>query len=1204
MLPAHLKPLIARLDPGSLTSFVGGLLSAEVARLGMPISSLAISDQISDADEGLDAILTGVPERDPQASGGVTIPEGEVGFQLKAIRSGKSPSVLKIQKELSKPGPRRILQSGGTYVLVWSQDLNPAQQTAVLDELRSQASEITADPKVEIWDAQVLATLGAAHPGVATDAGLAEFDVAWSLPELLSTLRAEDRPFVADPARSAAIEKLAQRVEEARNESLVVSIHGDPGAGKTRLVAHALDTDRWRDSVLYVRGENPRRLLTTLRRDPNSTGIIILDEVSPAEIDDALATLGGTDGRWRVVSVSSRQTIRYIAEGPRDIVLHPLSEEAMQELVINYSGLDESQARRVAEVSAGFPELAFRLSEELSADPTLDLVSLARTSQPERLLSRLLDDDATRRALGPLALFSAVGFEGEVRYEMSAVAETFELSEDEFDLAVSKELGRFVSDPGRYRQVTPLLVAVWLATDLFERMPAIADRIVTLPETLQRAFAQQLEYFGPSAQALPHAIAKIIDDERFRSPTDFDEAAGHFLRAAAAIVPAAVSEAISTLLERSTVEDLERLPRRDLIWALEVLLWWPDTWRSAIEAMYLLAQHETETWSNNASGQFVQFFGLFLSGTTIPFDERASWLRQTIESADEDDLILLADASASGLQAHHSRTLTGFRGGGQPDDWQPATYGEIWSARATAWNNLLSCYDRSTDGDTRKQIVDKAAQAVRIMYASRRWSDVEESLHSREWTAAERSSLAEGVRRTIRYETDLPDEAVESGVSLEKWLLGQSLEERLDSVLRMSYWDLLDEVPSGDEPPRHFVELADEVIDRNQVALALASRGEVNEETRFRFLRYLATRITAPMIGEESLALQPPDWVGVSAALSVADEQDESEWASELLHRIVDLGYPEEIPKLLTYVIPTSDRLSFALDLVHEGRASPEPLSGLLYGARTANLDEQLFLRLVEQVAAAGRLEHALGMLHQWLEQNEPSTPDFNQVLGQIGLTALEAGGGTMTDHHLEEIIKMDLLEPEQVLAWWQTRLIKREGLPHDLDTLLTSKALATSPDDALNQLLDLIQRQAHGEGTFGLFSSSELALLSRAADVIGHDAVWTRLKDADERTLRWALHHMSWKGEEPHPLVYQFLVSNRLDEFRDEARACFFNTLGVVTGPFYRALERELQRAESWEEILRGTAADAWARDLIGQYQRDIEWHRQREAEEDVRLR
>lgn len=1206
MLPAHLKPIIARLDPGSLTSFVGGLLSAEVSRLNMPISSLTISDQLTDADEGLDALLTGVP---PPGShpGAVVLPQGDVGFQLKAIRRGKTPSVLGLDEELSKKGPQRILQSGGTYILVWSQDLNPPQKQAVLDELRAKAGEIAKDRAVEVWDAQVLSTLGAAHPAVATDSGLDDLDVAWSLPELLDSLRAEDRPFVSDATRTAALEKLAQRVSKSRSESLIVSIHGDPGVGKTRLVAEALDTDDWRDSVLYVRGAGANRLLTTLRRNPNSMGIVILDEQTASDVDGALATVGGSDGRWRVISVSSRRTARFIAEGSRDIVLSPLSKEATQELIINHSGLNETQANRVAEVAAGFPELAFRLSEELSADPTLDLVSLARTSQPERLLTRLLEDDGTRQALGPLALFSSVGFEGDVRYEMVSLAREFGLSEDEFELAVAKELGRFVSSAGRYRQVSPLLVAVWLATDLLERTPGVADRVKALPETLQRAFAQQLEYFGPSAERLPPIIARIIDDKRFRSPKDFDEAAGHFLRAAAAIVPAAVVEAIDNLLDQATTQELESLPRRDLVWTLEVLLWWPETWRAAIAAMYLLAQHETETWSNNASGQFAQFFSLYLSGTTVPFDERSRWLRSAIEDAEESDLGLLTKAATAGLQTHHSRTLTGFRGGGQPNDWQPATYGEAWSARASSWSNLLLCHDKATDSESGTRIVDQVAQAVRIMYASGLWEEVEQDLYSRTWTAAERSRLAGGVRTTLRFEADLLDESRQSAITLEQWLLGQVLEERLDSVLRMSYWDLLDEIPAGDGPPALFVELADEIVETNQLRLALRHVDEashVDEETRFRFLSFLATQISAATLGDAALDQQPPDWVGVTAALSIADKQGQSEWASELLTRVIDLGYQGEVPALLNHMTLTRERLGVGLDLVQDGHASAEPLAGLLYGARAADLDEDLFVRLVQAVADSGRLEHALGMLHQWLERHDPSTERLKGVLFRAGFAALEAGGGTMIDHHLEEILKMDLLEPWQVLEWWRARLINRESLPHDLDRLLTTEAFTVSPEEALVQLMDFIERQARGEGTFGLFSSSELALLGSASDVMGHELIWARLESADERTLRWALHHMNWRGSVPQPLVREFLTSSRLNDLRDEARSRFFNTLGVVTGPFYRALEGELKRAESWANDLKQTDAESWARDLVGRYQHDIEWHRQREAEEDVRLR
>ena len=109
---------------------------------------------------------------------------------------------------------------------------------------------------------------------------------------------------------------------------------------------------------------------------------------------------------------------------------------------------------------------------------------------------------------------------------------------------------------------------------------------------------------------------------------------------------------------------------------------------------------------------------------------------------------------------------------------------------------------------------------------------------------------------------------------------------------------------------------------------------------------------------------------------------------------------------------------------------------------------------------------------------------------------------------------------------------------------------------------------------------------------------VWT------EGELGWALHHMTWGGVEPEPLVREFLLSQRLVELEDEASVCFSNTLGVVSGPYYLALERELERARGWRVALAGTRGERWADELVKKYEADIVWHKAREEEEGLRYR
>jgi hypothetical protein len=1200
VLPADIKALIARLDSGSFTTFVEALVVAEAMRLEMSPDRIVISDALTDNDEGLDGELTDVPPGPP--SGPLSaIPAGLVGLQFKATKR-KTPSAFGLDEELAKPGPLKVLAAGGTYVLVSSQDLNPLQRGKLLAELQEKANDAHPDSAVAIWDAGTLAGLCQIHPAAVAAIGLPDFGAALSLPELLETvLRADEREFELDEPRDLAMRRIRERAADG-GDALLMSLFGDPGAGKTRVVAEALNTDELRDSTLYVSGaDDIQVLLTRLVRNEQSRGILFIDEVDEHDVAAVVSRVSGLTGRWRIVSVSSRSDRRWIAQGGRNVVLPPLAPDAMQRLVEQHSGLPEAEARMVAEVASGFPELAFRLAEELRADSDLDLVRLARLPHPQEILKRALGDTEARTHLAPLALFSGVGFDDDLRYQVEGVAAAFDLDVDVMILHAESELGRFVSRANRYRLISPLLVAVWLATDLIERTPNFADKVLSLPAPLQDAFMRQLNFFGPDVPHLPDALARAILDDRFRSADSFDEAAGRLLRASAAIIPTQVAEAIGSILTTATQSQLKTLPRRDLVTTLEILLWWEETWLSAIEGLYTLALEENETWSNNATGQFAQAFAVFLSGTTVPYLNRAKWLQTKVDGASPDELKLIARAAAAGLRSHHSRTMTGFRGGGAPRDWQPQTDEEYIESRRAAWRLLLEIRDKSTPVE-QATVTNDLAHSLRLAFASALSETIDDELRKRSWSWTERAELSAGLRDVLQYERDhLSDELLTAVLALHDWLVGDELSDRLEVLLRSTTWDLHTSSETIHDTPPLLTELAERVVsDEGGIELALRVGQDIeDQQTRFALFRSVAERVGAKTLGETALAAV--EWTATSAALSTADASGDAEWATEVLVAVSQSDDVQRTPDLLRFVDLTPERLDIVLGLIADGRASAEALWQLLYGARIRELDVNAATRLIDIVAESGRVEAALGMLDQWIDVNPEATEDVRALAGQLTIAALTSTGTTMNDFYVEKLLNMNVLEKDTIVEAWRARMENRSGLVEAVDVALTERALVADAGAYGRYVYEMIERQASGETSFGTYASSDLALLSRLAACTSAESVWAELEHLPNDRMYWALHHMNWRGDEPDPLVRLFLTSPRLADLPSEAMAQFANTVGVVAGPYHLALERERGRARRWRDSLAGTDAEAWAERLAAGFEADIAWHRAREAEDDL---
>ena len=83
-----------------LDCILGGLLSAEAARIGVAGPDFVMSDRLTVNDGGLDAVVRNVPAAAEQGS--AFLPEGQMGLQIKATHL-KYPSAFDLADELRKP---------------------------------------------------------------------------------------------------------------------------------------------------------------------------------------------------------------------------------------------------------------------------------------------------------------------------------------------------------------------------------------------------------------------------------------------------------------------------------------------------------------------------------------------------------------------------------------------------------------------------------------------------------------------------------------------------------------------------------------------------------------------------------------------------------------------------------------------------------------------------------------------------------------------------------------------------------------------------------------------------------------------------------------------------------------------------------------------------------------------------------------------
>jgi hypothetical protein len=510
---------------------------------------------------------------------------------------------------------------------------------------------------------------------------------------------------------------------------------------------------------------------------------------------------------------------------------------------------------------------------------------------------------------------------------------------------------------------------------------------------------------------------------------------------------------------------------------------------------------------------------------------------------------------------------------------------------------LLAVIDRGNE-NARGSSVPLLSHDLRWLIDSGLVETVERELGRRNWSESERASLASGVRRALQFgEYEEPTKTQVQAIH--DRLIGESLIEQLRMILRTPLWELEVNPEHDYGAPPLLTSAASRLVAEQEGLEILLTEGRdlPDQSTRYALVRSVARTLGAVRVGEAGYGRM--DWVVVRAALSLADELDQTAWATSLLERTA-AEHPAELTSLLDYVDLNPVRLEVVVRSIEAGRAPVEPLANLMLGARSKQLDDAILVRILRLLRSANLPGQALGLLDQWSDARKDVPQEVRVLAVELGVDAVRLPAQTMTEHYLERLVARRVVSDDAVIPILDARLRQRQGLSDRLDEQLLSAALDRDAEEVLAFTLGLIDE---GPKTASLYGSTDLQLLSRLAQALGADRVWSSLRELSEGKLRWALHHMNWGGNEPEELVRRFLVSGRLEQLEDEAAVCFSNSLGIVTGPMHHAIGREVERARSWANALTGTRAVAWAEALASAKEREHHWMAEREAEEDARL-
>jgi hypothetical protein len=1040
---------IERLDALQLTRLLKKLLHLEADAHGIPRSCADVSLKITVSDGGEDGRI--------QWSGGSEwterIPRRFTVFQCKATDMGPEDFRKEILQERSltlKRAVAEVLEEGGGYVVFLGRSCNAEERGPRLSKMRETLREVgRSDADVaclDIYDAGRIAdwtnrfTQAVVYVWESTGRSLPLGLQTWGTWRPYGENRWE---YVPNTTLSEYIREIRAQAAQPR---AVIRIVGLPGLGKTRLAFEAfrppetqdnVEQQALSDRVLYYDAAFSYAHLLDFIRDVSNrdlTAVLVVDNCS-LEVHNALAReVARTDSQMSLVTLDAEP--EGFNKGEPVVVLKPdMLGDIVKSLIARaYPDLSEMDVDRIARVAQGFPKMAVLFAEaRLRGDKHIGLLT------DRQLIERLVwgredkDEDAWR-VLRSCSIFEYIGIEGRVCRHSEFVAEKVcSLSREKFYETYRRFLGReIIQRRGDFIRVIPQPLALALAADWWRSTPPkkayeVIESVFSIG--MDKPFFDQMKMLD-SVEEVRDMVGKLCDPTGpFSNPEALNSERGS--RAFGSLVevhPQVTVAVLDRVFGSWTREQLLEVKagRRNLIWALENLCFWSDTFPTAARLMLGFAAAENETWGNNATGQFLQLFQVLLSGTQAPPWDRLPIVREALESEVPEKRQLAVRALSRALQTGHFTRSGGVetQGSRAPQtDWYPRTPSDDDDI-LKYWDDCLEILaDVACAGNDLSDLaVQELTQNIRGLIAQGRLDKLESAIQriarirGMYWPAA-----LQGIKDAIAFASSrLPAEDMER---LKKWVEWLSPSD-LPSRLRLTVSTPTHERERDSEG--HFTDTAGERVE--SLAEELAAQGdswynlipgllEGDQYYGFPFGRRLGeiTLTPRPFIDRslECLTGLPPDRANPNVLIGFLEGLRDRALLSATLERILAderLGrFAVEATRCTKPEWADLDRL---LNSVEAGKILVRDLQRFQYNSVLDHLPPNVVLDFCARIVHFGKeaARSALGILFMYCYDNKERWASCEDGLRGILLSypLLEhtEGADQMFGHHWEETAK------------------------------------------------------------------------------------------------------------------------------------------------------------------------------------------------------
>ena len=704
---------IKRLDEKQLPDLLLRLLRMEAHKYGIPKSCIFGTLNTKAADGGEDAHIkwTGEPDKTEWLPNRYTL------FQCKATEMPSSKCIHEIvHKGELKPRVKDVFDNGGSYVLFCTDDYTvyPSELTrikAFRNAIKSTGASYYETVDIQIYDANKICTWVNQYMSLIVQVS------RWIQNELPNSMCTwedwkkypeNDVGYVQDDVLSGHISQLKSHFIGGKKVARIVGLSG---LGKTRLALEvfrsientpeSIEFQMIADQVVYIdAADESTGLPGKIKqwRDRNLEGILVVDNCELELHQRLCREIEHQNSRLSLL------TLDYNLESSDDdylIQLKPASGEVIKGILKqSYPGLQDADIIRIIEFAEGFPKIAVMLAKA-RLNEVEDLGNLNDDILMEKLLwgSRPADEVA-HKVISTCSLFTHIGFSDDMIHQIDFAAKNIcGIENDVFYKHAVKFIERGILDRrNRFVRVVPIPLALRLAADWWKEChPDKAKKLILgdMPDRMSEAFCDQiskLHYVHEAKQLTkelcddtgPFGQAEVLNSDK----------GSRLFRSLVEVNPTDTANALERAFGSWDKEQLLQVQagRRNLVWAIQKLCFWEETFPISARILLSFAVAENETWGNNSTNIFFQLYHYLLSGTQAPPNLRLQVIDEALASSDIDYKQIGVEALGHALHTHHfSRDCNAeIQGSRAPqEDWKPKVWQDVFDYWAKCLERLI-----------------------------------------------------------------------------------------------------------------------------------------------------------------------------------------------------------------------------------------------------------------------------------------------------------------------------------------------------------------------------------------------------------------------------------------------------------------------------------------------------------------------------------